>query len=117
MKSALILAAALVSSLAAAHAGAAPRESAPLPTVRIDYADLNLSDPRDAQVMLKRIRHAAALACSQSPGMAGNDPETIERSIACYRQSLARAVAGLNAPQVTQAYSGQPMGQRMAGLR
>jgi UrcA family protein len=117
MKTVLILAAALSAAITSAPAFAAPREAPAIPSVRVNYADLNLSDPRDAQVMLKRIRHAASLACSQSSDMVGNDSESIERSIACYRKTLAQAVAGLNAPKVTQAYGGQPTNRQVAGLR
>lgn len=116
MKTALALAAALTAA-AAAPALAAPRDPAPMPSVLVTYTDLNLNTAHDAGVMLKRIRHAAAQACSQAPSYVGNDPETIERATACYRQSLARAVAGLNAPKVTEAYTGRPADQQVAGLR
>jgi UrcA family protein len=51
--------------------------------------------------MLKRIRRAAANVCS--PSEAGADE--ITRYAACYRAAVAQAVAGLNAPRVTEAYN------------
>ena len=105
MKTAILSALALLA--AAGPVAASPREAAP-PAVAVAYADLRLTDPRDATVMLRRIQRAAAAACRKGPFLAGHDAETILRVQACRREAGARAVDGLNAPLVTQAYSETP---------
>jgi UrcA family protein len=86
------------------------------PTVSIAYADLDLNQPKDAATMLKRIQRAAADACRQAPDYVGNDTVTVLRVNACYRQALARAVAGLDAPKVTEAFAGRRNSERLARL-
>jgi UrcA family protein len=115
MKTALLSALAVLSI--AGPALAAPRaDMAPAPSMSIAYSDLDLGQAKDAATMLKRIRHAAGQVCSQTPGNVGNDPETIARNVACYRRTVARAVAGLNAPKVSALY-GLPLApQHMAEL-
>jgi len=84
--------------------GLAVAATAPVPAVVVHYADLSLVSPAGARAMLIRIRKAAADACRDSPGMEGHDSDTLERFDDCYRQSIRRAVEGLNAPLVTAAY-------------
>jgi UrcA family protein len=115
MKTALLSTLALLSI--AGPSFAAPAASDVTPKVAIAYADLDLNQAQDAAVMLKRIRRAAAEACRQGAGHVGNDTDTILRVDACYRQSVARAVTGLAAPKVTQAYAGRPDGERLAQVR
>ena len=100
----------------AGSALAAPSEMPPPPSASVAYADLDLKDPKDAAAMLKRIRKASASLCSEGSGFVGNDPETIRRIDGCFRQSVGRAVAGLNAPLVTQAYGARPAGPVLARL-
>jgi len=111
MKTALLSALALLSI-----AGAVQAQTPAAPSVSVAYADLDLRQPADASVMLKRIRHAAGQACSQSPGLAGNDPDTVLRVRDCYHQAMARAVAGLNAPKVTQAFNRRARDAQLARL-
>ena len=113
MKTLILSALAVLSLSGGALAAPAP---AAAPTVTVPYADLDLSQAKDAATMLKRIRHAAGEVCRDMPGAAGNDPETIERVTACYRQTLARAVAGLNAPRVSEAYAPGANQKRLARL-
>ena len=106
---------AAVSPALAASPNVAPQ--AGLPTLSIPYADLNLHDAQGAATMLKRIRKASAAVCTEGSAFVGNDAETIRRGGQCYRQSVARAGEGLNAPLVTQAYAGKPGKTRLAGLQ
>jgi UrcA family protein len=84
-------------------ATAQPAFEKAVPTATIGYADLNLADPGDARAMLARIRKASADTCRASPGMVGNDTDTLMRLDDCYRRSVRRAVGDLNAPLVTAA--------------
>ena len=83
-----------IPGLASAQAPAG--KSAPAMTIR--YNDLDL---RSAQEMLRRIRKVAVDYCQ--PGETGFD-ETA-RFETCYRQTVSKAVAKLNAPRVTAAYN------------
>ena len=55
--------------------------------------------------MLHRIRLAAVDVCG---GPDGRNSDEILRFNDCHQQAVARAVAGLNAPQVTAAYRAGP---------
>jgi UrcA family protein len=114
MKTSILATIALL-SIAGPTLAAQPAANAP-PTVSVAYADLDLNQARDAATMLKRIQRAAADACRQAPGYVGNDTDTILRVDSCYRQALARAVAGLDAPKVTAAFAGRPGADRLARL-
>lgn len=94
-------AAAFAAGLIAAAAAAEPAG----PTLRVSYADLNLASPRDAAVMIGRIRTASARVCAAVPGSSGTSIGAIEQFDACYRQAVAGAVRVLAAPAVTQAYN------------
>ena len=95
---------------------AAPPASLSAPRVSVAYGDLDLNTARDAAIMLKRIQRAAGEACRESSGYAGNDAAAVMRMNDCYRQSLARAVAGLDAPKVTQAFAPGASHERLARL-
>jgi len=106
-------AAALLVAAGAAQAGPPPSP----PTVSVAYADLDLANRSDAALMLKRIRHAAADVCTRGPAFVGNDADTIRRIDDCFRQSVARAVAGLNAPLVSRAYAAKDADPVLARAR
>ncbi len=112
VKTALITTLALAAIAGAAQA--APRAETPPPSLKIAYADLDLRQPRDAAVMLKRIQRAAADLCRQAS--ASNEPETTLRSQACYRETMARAVGGLNAPNVSALFAGPSAEPKLARL-
>ena len=99
-----------------ASPGFAAAQPAPAPTVVVHYADLDLGSPTGARAMLIRIRKAAADACRDSPGMAGNDADTVRRLDECFHQSVERAVEGLNAPLVTAAHRPAAPDRRFARL-
>jgi UrcA family protein len=91
-----LLLAALAGLAAALPAAAQPRA----PSAQIAYADLDLRDPAQAQVMLQRIRRAAASVCAPS----ATSHADILAADTCRREAVARSVAKLNAPAVTAAF-------------
>jgi UrcA family protein len=111
---------AILSTLAvlaiAGPALAAPPAPDPAPRVSVAYGDLDLNTAKDAAIMLKRIQRAAGEACRESPGYSGNDAVAVMRMNECYRHSLARAVAGLDAPKVTQAFAPRASHEQLARL-
>lgn len=70
---------------------------------RVSYRDLDLSTPRDAEIMAGRIRRAAVAACEATHANLGQDFEAIERFEACRRQAIADATRRLAAPRVSTA--------------
>ena len=88
--------------LGPAFVQAAPADSVPT-SERVSYRDLDLNNPRDAAVMLERLRQAALQACGASPFSIPEYRRSVEAS-ACYRQSLERAVGELGSPSVGQLY-------------
>jgi UrcA family protein len=68
-------------------------------SVHVSYADLNLRSPEGAQVMYRRIKEAAAIACGNEP-----DVRELDRHAAferCRTQSIQHAADRLGAPMVT----------------
>jgi UrcA family protein len=104
------LAALAVLSLAAPAMAADTAGKAPSLTVR--YADLNLRDAKDAQVMLHRIRKAASEVCGAGAG--GYDATL--RFETCHRETVERAVAALDAPAVRTAQTARAVRQDVAWL-
>lgn len=80
--------------------GATPSER----SVTVNFRDLDLSLPEDANVLYRRIQGAAKLVCG-NPGA-----DLIEQSIwrACYRNAISDAVTKVNNPLLTAAYTGRP---------
>jgi len=76
---------------------AAPAFAATSVTVRT--GGLDLSDGRDAEVMLRRLDAAAAEACGADRGSV-REVQVAVRKSACYTEALDTAVAQLNAPTV-----------------
>lgn len=85
----------------------------PASTVRGDavvrYGDLDLASAAGARVMLARIERAAEEACGRSPYLRDPGSPQINFRMSDYRncreQSVAQAVASLNAPAVTRLYA------------
>ena len=71
--------------------------------VPVSYADLDLSSPDGASLMLHRLHDAALNACGADDSSVRPYKWAVHRS-ACYRDSMDRAVADLNAPAVTRLY-------------
>lgn len=97
----LAFALSVLAPVAAAHAATVTSDEAV--AVRVSHADLDLSRPRSAAVMLNRLERASLNACGASPFSYYQVKDEVRRS-ACYRDSLDRAVADLGAPGVTAAY-------------
>ncbi len=75
-------------------------------SVKVSYADLNLSTPVGAQSVLNRIHAAAQTACGGE-----TDIRLLDRLAAyhsCMQATVDRAVASLANPVVTGLYAGEP---------
>jgi UrcA family protein len=94
----ICLAFALASFAAPALAG---ESDAALEAVRVSYRDLDLTKAHDSAVMMDRLREAALQACGASRASLMEFRWATRRS-ACYKESLARAVADLHAPLLGQ---------------
>jgi UrcA family protein len=70
----------------------------------VRFGDLDLTRPADAQELYRRIRRAAHNVC-EPIGM-GN-PALAPSDHSCIDQSIARAVADINIPLVTERYARQ----------
>jgi UrcA family protein len=103
MKTAILSALALLAF--ASPALAAPRSPAPAPRLSVPYSDLDLNNAKDAKTMVKRIQRAADAVCREALGYAEYDIDSSVWVHACSRQATARAVSGLDAPKVTQAFA------------
>lgn len=97
---ALILAVAFILAAPAA-AQATTRES----TVR--YGDLDLERTADAQVLLRRLDRAALSVCGASI-VSVREQQRAVRASACFRETLGRAVASLDAPTVSALHDARP---------
>lgn len=85
-------------ALAAGIATATAASAAPAQSVRISYADLNLTHAAGVAALYSRLRHAASAVCNPS--------DTIDsRAAISYRDCAARAldeaVAAVNEPKLT----------------
>ena len=70
-----------------------------VPSVLVQYADINIGSPAGAQVLLKRIEAAANTACGGAP-----DIRQLDRWAsfeACRRSAVARAVVAVDSPMLT----------------
>ena len=79
-----------------AHAAASDD---PIPTLVVHYQDLDLSQPRDAQRLYRRIKTAARMVCD-TPLLPSLRAEVVER--ACIDRAVTQAVGEVGSAQVTQ---------------
>lgn len=91
----------LVISTLAALAVAAPAFAAT--SVAVRTSDLNLANPADAAIMLRRLDIAAAQACGAEKASVRVMQQAVRRSD-CYAETMDRALTALNAPNVAAAY-------------
>lgn len=100
---------AVAASFVAAGARAEYRYPVAEQTVKVSYRDLNLSDPKDARILLDRIVAAAREACGIMPQRNPAYrlvPQFVSRDFArCTDAATQRTVAGLHAPAVARAYA------------
>jgi UrcA family protein len=92
--------AAPIAAPVAAHAATAGDQSY---ATRVSFADLGLSRPTDARVMVNRLDRAALSACGAST-FSARQVQDEARASTCYRESMDRAVASLASPAVDAAY-------------
>ncbi|HEV2363316.1 MAG TPA: UrcA family protein [Caulobacteraceae bacterium] len=88
----------LAASSIAVPAAAQPADQAwEQPTrITVSYADLDISRPAGAAVLLRRVRSAAVRACGGMP-----DARVLDQFAAfehCRREAVSRAVAQVNSP-------------------
>ncbi len=74
--------------------------------VSVSSAGLHLNSPRDSEIMLQRLHDAALEACGASVFSVPDYKWAVERS-RCFKSSLDRAVAELDAPPVTRLDNGR----------
>ncbi|MFZ5720354.1 MAG: UrcA family protein [Pseudomonadota bacterium] len=98
----------LILSAAAALVLSAPALASP---VKVTTAGLNLADPADAAVMLRRVDLAAAEACGADRGSV-RDVQTAIRRTDCYAAAKARTLRALNAPALEAASRAGGLTQR-----
>ena len=91
---------AVLGLLTGAATAAAPPEQ--LPTIHVNFADLNLDHPAGATALYVRIMRAARAVC-ESPGL--RDLAAVQRADKCINEAIARAVAQVDAPLVSSANS------------
>jgi UrcA family protein len=97
----------MISAAPAARADQAERN-----TLRVAYADLDLSREAGARSLFKRIALASRQVCGTRPS-----PKLIEanaRYQACYRDSLSQAVAEIGSPLLSAMLNGQTGHREMA---
>jgi UrcA family protein len=73
-------------------------------SIKVQYADLNLSSDAGAKVMLQRIRHAAKSVCGPEPTSSIDRVATAHAR--CVKTAVSRTVSQLDSPMVTALYSG-----------
>lgn len=81
--------------------GIGTHAQAAAPTVRVTYADLDLSQPAGVQQLYRRLQRASATVCS---ALDQADSAAYSRWESCYSQVLQRAVLRVNAPQLLALY-------------
>jgi UrcA family protein len=79
---------------------AAPTDDTPAKTVR--YSDLNLKKSADVARLFGRIKLAAASICSP---LAGQDAQRAARFHHCINDSMAKAVAQVDSPLLTERFA------------
>ena len=90
-----------LASVGIATAGAANAASTEAPSLRVNYSDLNLSNPSDAHLLYRRLKGAAADVCGN---VDSRDLQAYSHFQLCYRSALERAVQQVNAPELLAVY-------------
>jgi UrcA family protein len=68
-------------------------------SVVVRYSDLDLSEPKDARALYRRIQTAALVACGE---VGPNQLAHLKQFHDCVDQAVANAVAHVNSQQVTE---------------
>lgn len=104
MKTLLASTAALLVLAGASFAGAAQADTETV-SIPVSKAKLDLNNPQDAQVLMRRINTAALQAC----GADAHSFADVKRAVAaspCHRDAVAGAVAQLNTSQASLTVTG-----------
>ncbi len=103
----------IVTALFAAFAAGA--HAGDVAQMRVKYADLNVSHPAGAAVLLQRIHAAAEKVCAM-PG--SRELDGTAQAKACMTKAMADAVAAVNAPALTGLYQAKIGGStKLASIR
>ena len=86
---------ALVAIVAPATAYAASPSQLETVSVKVSYSDLNIHSAAGAQVLYGRLKRASKQACNLDPASTAGLSER-SRAKACYRDTLDKAVAGID---------------------
>ena len=100
----LVLTAATHAALADANARHASKRVADSDSdaprsVIVSYRFLDLSNPEDARVLYRRIRHAAESVC---PKYTQRDPQRLQVWRTCYETAVTSAIAKVDQPALTE---------------
>ena len=79
-------------------------------TVKVNAAGLNIGEPAGGRELYSRLKHAAAIVCSNR--LLGLQP--VESLVDCEEAALGAAVRSANLPQLTVAYLGAHTSQQAA---
>ncbi len=107
-------------ALAAIACGSAPVSAADqyvTHSVKVSFADLNLSTDAGAATLYDRIQHAARSVCSPNPGERAL--ESFRDSKECYATAIKNAVGKVNSPLLTALHSSKtlPRDSRVAATQ
>lgn len=99
-----------VAGLGIAVAGVASAVEPPSVTIR--YGDLDLSQPKDVQVLYRRLQRAAASVCGWTSAV---DLSAYLHWQRCYSDALQRAVSEVRSPELLVLYQGDSSGLGRGG--
>jgi UrcA family protein len=83
--------------------------------IAVNYADLDISRRAGAEILITRMSGAAAQVCGPAPDVRDLVMYPLYR--ACVAETLARGVASVNSPMVTELYQGENSVGVVAALR
>jgi UrcA family protein len=89
----------------AAHAGEAQHPNEVTTSVKVSYADLDISHAAGARTLYARIKSAAREACGPDPAILDLRDAASHR--ACYEQAVARAVNRVGSEQLQALHAAQ----------
>lgn len=98
----------LFAAIAAIASPAAAQPKTDFPSLVVKYADLDLTRPTGADVLIARIERAADEVCGSSNGARSLTEVALHR--ACKKETMAAAVRSVNAPLVSARF-GLPASQ------
>jgi UrcA family protein len=88
-----------------AHAGEAQQPNEVTTSIKVSYADLDISDAAGARTLYARIKSAAREACGPEPAVL--DLRDAAGYNACYEQAVAKAVNRVGSEQLHALHAAQ----------